>query len=65
MRDPDRIPIILEYIQHEWEEHPDWRFGQLMFNLLNGIWDTPEPRFFYLEDDLLIQRLLGETIEVD
>jgi len=65
MRDPRRIPRIMELIQLEWEKHPDYRLGQLIFNLLDGIWDTPEPRFFYLDDDLIEQRLLAEIIEVE
>jgi len=65
MRDPKRIPRIMDLLQTEWEKHPDLRFGQLIYNLLDGIWDTTEVWFFLLEDDLMEQRLLGETIGVE
>jgi hypothetical protein len=53
MRDPERIPRILGYMETIWERHPDWRFGQLIFNMFDGMWDTREPRLFYFEDDKL------------
>lgn len=55
MRDPERIPEFMETIQEMWERHPDWRFGQLIFNVFDGIWDTTEPKFFYIEDDQLLK----------
>ena len=64
MRNPKRIPYILSLIEEKWERNPDIRFGQLIFNMLNGIWDTTEPRFFYLDDDDLEKVLLGETVVV-
>lgn len=33
MRDPKRIPNCLEIIQKIWEEQPDTRFNQLLYNL--------------------------------
>ena len=33
MRDPNRIPIMLEELKILWETHPDWRLGQLIVNL--------------------------------
>ena len=36
MRDPKRISIILGELQKFWESHPDWRFGQIMFNLFGA-----------------------------
>lgn len=32
MRNPERIPVILERIGKIWKKFPDWRFGQLMSN---------------------------------
>ena len=32
MRNPNRIPIILEEIRKLWEKNPDQRFGQLLEN---------------------------------
>lgn len=33
MRDPARIPRILNKIQTIWSQNPDWRLGQLISNL--------------------------------
>lgn len=45
MRDPKRIKPFLEWLGEIWErECPDWRFGQLMSNVL-GV----DP--FYIEDE--------------
>lgn len=49
MRDPKRIPRILNKLQREWEKNPDWRLCQLISNLHgNGRQDI-----FYTEDDVL------------
>ena len=51
MRDPERIPVFLDELKELWQRHPGWRFGQLIFNAYDGIWDTTEFRFFRIEDD--------------
>ena len=33
MRNPDRIPKILNEIQKIWQQYPDLRLGQLILNL--------------------------------
>ena len=33
MRNPDRIPEIIELLQKAWELVPDWRLGQLIYNM--------------------------------
>lgn len=33
MRDPDRIPKVLREIEKLWKKHPDWRLGQLIYNI--------------------------------
>ena len=48
MRDPARIPKVLDKIKELWEKVPDWRLGQLIFNV-TGMYDP-----YHLEDDLLI-----------
>lgn len=52
MRDPKRIPQMLELIQQGWEKVPDWRFGQLIENLrrYSGVGDL-----FYVEDDDMVE----------
>lgn len=36
MRDPNRIPVILEALRKEWEASPDLRLCQLIYNISNG-----------------------------
>lgn len=54
MRNPDRIPEILRVIGEVWARNPDLRLGQLMVNVAG----KTDP--FYLEDDVLLERLKGE-----
>lgn len=68
MRDPNRIPIVLDYIRRLWEKHPDWRLGQLLCNLR----DIPTEKegacdLWGIEDDdlvLVAKILLGENPHV-
>jgi hypothetical protein len=32
VRNPDRIPVVLESLRRLWERNPDWRLGQLIWN---------------------------------
>ena len=48
MRDPYRIPFVLRELQRLWEKHPDWRLGQLVFNI-------PGRDPFHIEDYDLIK----------
>ncbi len=55
MRDPNRIPLVLDAIRQVWERHPDMRLGQL----LTAAWTFDRNDFsavdlFYVEDDKLI-----------
>ena len=51
MRDIKRIKPFMEELTKIWEEQaPDWRFGQLMSNVLNSM---PNDPFFYEEKDML------------
>jgi len=47
MRNKDRIPIILNKINEAWITVPDYRLGQLFFNL-TGQYDC-----FHVEDNTL------------
>lgn len=54
MRDPKRIPEILEAIRDVWEEHPNLRLGQLISITLGIDWKPND--IFYIEDgELLLQ----------
>lgn len=56
MRDPNRIPRIMEEIENAWKEVPDWRFGQLMVNFISTCGDP-----FYWEDEKFAERLRDYT----
>jgi len=51
MRDPNRIPEVLDLIKQLWEKYPDWRLGQLIVNVS----DTND--VFYVEDDRVVKGL--------
>lgn len=52
MRDPKRIKVFCDRLAEVWErECPDWRFGQLMCNVLNSMGKDP----FFPEDDEMIK----------
>lgn len=51
MRDPNRIPVILEMIRVEWEKYPDLRLGQIISNVTYGMGCD----LFHLEDGEFIK----------
>lgn len=51
MRDPNRIDVICDLLRDVWKEFPDWRLGQLIFNL------TSRYDCFYVEDNVLEEAL--------
>lgn len=53
MRDPNRIPLVLQEIEKVWRLHPDWRLGQLVCNLAAWI-DSSENIVWDVEDDALM-----------
>ena len=60
MRDPNRIPRVLNLLGKVWAEVPDWRLGQLIENIARDMgWNDA----YYMEDDDLekeLRRLLDE-----
>lgn len=51
MRDIDRIDKFCKELAEIWKTNvPDWRFGQLMVNVLNSM---PKDPFFPEEDEML------------
>ena len=53
MRDSSRIKPFMEKMAEIWEKNcPDWRFGQLMSNVLNSFDTDP----FFIEEDDMIKR---------
>lgn len=63
MRDIKRIYIITSKLRLLWDMFPDWRFYQLMTNLLEYL---PNQDPFYIEDDELsaaISKFIREHAE--
>lgn len=55
MRDPARIEPMLMAIKEMWLLQPDLRLGQLLVNVVRPT--EPCPDIFYLEDEILLQKL--------
>ncbi len=56
MRDPERIPTIVEELERIWRLHPDWRLGQLISNL--AAWADPTRDVVWdIEDDALLAEI--------
>ena len=53
MRDPARIPVILERLRVVWEKSPDMRLGQLVSIGLH--WSEWGSDPFYIEDEFLME----------
>lgn len=60
VRDPDRIPRIVEKLVRVWSHTPSWRLGQLVSNM-KGL--GPQD-LFYVEDEEL-ESALDRWIEVN
>lgn len=50
MRDINRIDKFCSQLAEYWKQVPDWRFGQLITNVLGGCKKLP---FYYEEDEML------------
>jgi hypothetical protein len=67
MRDPKRIPRILEKMQLVWEMRPDQRLFQLMDNYITGYNKWQSSFIFYVEDDELeahLDKIISGEIEI-
>lgn len=53
MRDPERIPKLCSELERLWKKVPDWRFGQLMSNVLGAYVAETRRDIFFPEDDEL------------
>lgn len=54
MRNPDRIHVFCDRLAGIWEQVPDWRFGQLMSNMLGAYVGKTGRDIFYPEDDEML-----------
>lgn len=53
MRKKERIKPFMEEMAKIWESNcPDWRFGQLMVNVLNSFEIDP----FFIEEEEMLER---------
>jgi hypothetical protein len=64
MRNPDRIPEILQVLGEVWMKYPDLRLGQIIdnaryFNEDGTLRDDPGAPAFITEDNLMLEGLLG------
>lgn len=55
MRDPKRIDEFCDELKKLWHHVPDWRFGQLMSNMLGAYVDKTRRDIFFPEDDEMMQ----------
>lgn len=56
MRNSERIELIIACLRGIWEQVPDWRFGQLLSNLLGAMCEEAgglDP--FFIEDDRFME----------
>jgi len=54
MRDPKRIRKFCDRLAAVWERVPDWRFGQLMSNVLGEYVAETKRDVFFPEDEEMI-----------
>lgn len=53
IRNPDRIDKFCNELAKLWHKVPDWRFGQLMSNVLGAMQTSGRDIFFPEEDEML------------
>lgn len=53
MRNPDRIDKFCNELAEEWKKVPDWRFGQLITNVLGKMQSEGRDPFFTEEDEMI------------
>ena len=66
MRDPKRIDKFCWRLAEAWKKVPDWRFGQLMSNILGEYYSQTKMDPFFVEDDEFmefIEKLMGVKTE--
>ncbi len=54
MRDPNRIDKFCDELNKLWHKVPDWRFGQLMSNVLSTFQAEKMRDIFYPEDEEML-----------
>lgn len=63
---PDRMEIILQYVNMAWQKHPDMRLGQLLGHLASQTDDLDAPSVWDLPDEKIIpavRKMLKAVVE--
>lgn len=55
MRDPNRIDKFCDELNRLWHKVPDWRFGQLISNVLSAYQAEKMRDIFFPEDDEMME----------
>ena len=53
MRDSERIDKFCERLAKAWKNYPNWRFGQLMVNVLSEMMAQGRDPFFPEENEMI------------
>ena len=63
MRKTERIDEFCGRLANAWKRVPDWRFGQLMMNVLGEMAHSGRDPFFPEEDEMIeyIEKYVGMT----
>ena len=67
MRDPNRIDVFCARLKQIWRHVPDWRFGQLMWNVITEC-QAQGKDAFYMEDEemlKLIHSYIAKTVKTN
>ena len=69
MRDPKRIDGYMKRLAVVWKDYPDFRFGQLLMNLLGDVQEEVGMDLFYVEDEEFFaafekcfERMMGKDV---
>lgn len=65
MRDPERIKGYCDRLKVIWQQVPDWRFGQLMSNMLGAFVEETKRDIFFPEDKEMFEffdRYMGHVL---
>lgn len=55
MRNPKRIDKFCDELKEVWHQFPDWRFGQLMSNMMGEYCAKNGRDVFYLEEPEMME----------
>jgi uncharacterized protein YihD (DUF1040 family) len=61
VRDPNRIPVMMELLKTLWTRHPDLRLGQILVNARDTDHNVFDGDIFYT-DDATIERGLRQLL---